>query len=41
MIANFVFGNRFATWSTESAIRKPTAITSPLPLRAARVRFGT
>ena len=41
MIANFVFGKRFATCATASAIRKPTPITSPLPFRAARVRFGT
>ncbi len=29
MIANLVFGNCFATWSTASVIRKPTAITRP------------
>ncbi len=41
MIANFVFGKRFATAATWSAMRKPTAITrSASYCRTAADRFG-
>ncbi len=40
MIANFVFGNRFATAAVASPMRKPFAITRSYPCRAAVDRFG-
>ena len=41
MIAKFVSGKVFATFSVASAIRKPTAITRSYFWRASVVRFGT